>query len=61
MKKIFAFIMTVCFAVGMASCSGNSLAGTAAEADSTVVATDTVDTVAVDSTVVDVDSVAVAE
>lgn len=59
MKKIFAFVMAICFAIGIASCTGNGTAVSAAEADSTEVATDTVDTVAVDSTVVD--SVFVAE
>lgn len=58
MKKIFAFLFAVCMAFSVMSC-GNGTANGAAEADSTVVATDTVETVAVDSTVVD--SMVVAE
>lgn len=54
MKKIFAFIMTVCFAISVACCTGNGTSCTTAEADSTKLATDTVavDLIAVDSAVV---------
>lgn len=53
MKKIFAFVMAICFALSIASCGGNGTATGATEADSTEVVTDTVNTVVVDSTAVD--------
>ena len=42
MKKIFAFIMGICFAFSIASCSGNSTVANSTDTDSVEVVADTV-------------------
>jgi hypothetical protein len=56
MKKIFTFVMALCFAFSIMSCTGTGKAVGATDSDSIEVVTDTVD---VDS--IAVDSVVVAE